>query len=248
VNSSFSKNLAIVIPSYNEVKNVDILIKGISKELPDARIIVVDDSLPEENGQLKKILSGKKNIRLISRLKKKGRGSAVLEGFREALRDKKIEYIFEMDSDLAHDPKEMERFINKNKTGKYSLVIGSRYLPGGKIKNIARNRTIMSRLINIFLYYWLGIHISDHTSGFRLYKRDSVEFLVKEKLEAKGFIALSEWAYKIHSAGFKITEVPITWNYRRYGKSNVNNEELVNSLTFVIKMRIEDILYHFKFW
>lgn len=248
MNSSFSKNLAIVIPSYNEVKNVDILIKGISKELPDARIIVVDDSLPEENGQLKKILSGKKNIRLISRLKKKGRGSAVLEGFREALRDKKIEYIFEMDSDLAHDPKEMERFINKNKTGKYSLVIGSRYLPGGKIKNIARNRTIMSRLINIFLYYWLGIHISDHTSGFRLYKRDSVEFLVKEKLEAKGFIALSEWAYKIHSAGFKITEVPITWNYRRYGKSNVNNEELVNSLTFVIKMRIEDILYHFKFW
>lgn len=242
----FPKDLAIVVPSYNEVKNVGILIEGISKELPKAKIIIVDDSSPEENEKLKQILRGKRNIRLLSRLKKKGRGSAVLDGFMEALKDKDIKYVFEMDSDLAHDPKEMVRFIKKNQTGKYSLIIGSRYLPGGRIKNIARNRTIMSRLINIFLYYWLGIHISDHTSGFRLYKRDSVEFLVKEKLEAKGFIALSEWVYRIHSAGFKITEVPITWNYRIYGKSNVNNKELINSLTFVIKMRIGDVLNNFK--
>lgn len=232
------KNIAVIIPSYNEVKNIEILIKGISKELSGARIIIVDDSSKSENEKLKLIVKGKRSVTLISRLKKGGRGSAVLDGFKEALKDKKVEYVFEMDSDLAHDPKEMKRFTEKKENGKYDLIIGSRYLPGGKIINITPNRTIMSRIINKFLYYWLGIHLSDHTSGFRLYKRNSIEFLVKANLKAKGFIALSESAYKLHLAGFRVGEVPITWNFRVYGKSTVNAKELFNSLYFVVKMRI----------
>lgn len=231
-------NIAIVIPSYNEVKNVSILIKGISKELPGVKIFIVDDSLPKENKKLKKILKGKKNMILISRLKKGGRGSAVLDGFREVLKDKNIGYVFEMDSDLAHDPKEMKRFIQKIDKEKYDLIIGSRYLPGGKIKNISVNRTIMSRVINKFLYYWLGIHLSDHTSGFRLYSRKAVAFLIKTKIKSKGFITLSETAYKLYLSQFSIGEVPITWNYRKYGKSNVNSKELLNSLFFVVRMRM----------
>ena len=148
-------DIAVVIPSYNEVKNVSILIKGIDRELPGTKIVIVDDSLPEENEKLKGILKDKRNVILISRLKKGGRGSAVLDGFRVALKDKSIRYIFEMDSDLAHDPKEMKRFIQKKDEGKYDLIIGSRYLPGGKIINIAPNRTIMSRVINKFLFYWV---------------------------------------------------------------------------------------------
>lgn len=242
------KNITVVIPSYNEIKNIGILIKGISKELPGAGVIIVDDSSKSENEKLKLMLKGKSSVVLISRLKKGGRGSAVLDGFKEALKNKITEYVFEMDSDLAHDPKEMGRFIKKNDEGMYDFIIGSRYLPGGKIINITPNRTIMSRLINKFLYYWLGIHLSDHTSGFRLYKRSAIEFLVKAKLKAKGFIALSEFAYKLHFAGFKAGEVPITWNYRIYGKSTVNGKELANSLIFVIKMRAGDILNNFKFW
>ena len=231
-------NIAIVIPSYNEVKNVSILIKGINKELRKTKIIIVDDSLPKENEKLKKILKGKKDIILISRLRKAGRGSAVLEGFREALKDKSIEYIFEMDSDLAHDPKEMIRFIDKKNKGKYDLIIGSRYLPGGKIKNIAAKRTIMSRVINKFLFYWLGMHLTDHTSGFRLYSRRAIKFLANTEIKSTGFITLSETAYRLYLKKYSIAEVPITWNYRIYGKSNVNLGELFNSLFFVIKMRI----------
>ena len=147
-----------------------------------------------------------------------------------------------MDSDLAHDPLEMERFIKKKNSGNFNLIIGSRYLPGGRIINIAASRTIMSRIINKFLYYWLGIHLSDHTSGFRLYNRRAVEFLTKTKLRSKGFITLSETAYKLHLAGFKIGEVPITWNYRIYGKSTVNAKELFKSLSFVIIMKLEYFL------
>lgn len=234
-----NNDLAIIIPSYNEVINLAILIKSINKELSGATIIIVDDSIRKENEKLKKIIKDKKNIKLISRFIKSGRGSAVLEGFKDALKDKSIEYIFEMDSDLAHDPKEFKRFLNKRNVHDYELIIGSRYLPGGKIINIAPNRTIMSRAINKFLYYWLGIHLSDHTSGFRLYSRSAVEFLLKTKIKSKGFIALSETAYKLYLAGFKIGEVPITWNFRKYGKSNVNMKELTNSLLFIIKLKFE---------
>lgn len=236
------KDIAAVIPSYNEVKNIEILIRGIFKELSGAKIIIVDDSPKSENEKLKLIVKDKKNVVLISRLKKGGRGSAVLEGFKEALKDKNIKYIFEMDSDLAHDPKEMERFIKKKNDEVCDFIIGSRYVPGGRIINIAPNRTIMSRVINKFLYYWLGIHLTDHTSGFRLYSRRAVEFLVKAKLKAKGFIALSESVYRLHLAGFRVGEVPITWNYRIYGKSTVNVRELFKSLSFVILMKFEYLL------
>lgn len=235
-----NKNIAIVIPSYNEVKNISILMKGINKYLLDAKIIIVDDSSIEENSKLKKMVKNKKNILLISRLKKAGRGSAVIEGFRQALKNKEIEYVFEMDSDLAHDPQELSRFINKVLVDKYDLVIGSRYLPGGRIKNIAKNRTILSRAINIFLRRWLGINVSDFTSGFRLYSRDAVKYLSQAKIKATGFITLSEVLYKLHKKGFEIAEVPITWNFRKYGKSNVNTSELINSLLFVLKMRVLD--------
>lgn len=233
-----NKNISIVIPSYNEVINISILIKSINKYLPNSNIVIVDDSLSSENQKLKKIVENKKNIILISRLKKSGRGSAVLDGFREVLKDKKIEYVFEMDSDLAHDPREFKRFIHESNVYPYDLIIGSRYKSGGKIINISVNRTIMSRLINYFLYFWLNIKISDYTSGFRLYSRKAAGFIIKNKPRAKGFIALSEIAYILYRNGFSISEVPITWNFRKFGKSNVNLKELFSSLIFVIGLRI----------
>ncbi|PIR79714.1 MAG: hypothetical protein COU25_03820, partial [Candidatus Levybacteria bacterium CG10_big_fil_rev_8_21_14_0_10_35_13] len=233
-----NKNIAVVIPSYNEVQNIPILLNGINKELIGASIVIVDDSSKIENAKLKIFLNKYRNVKLISRLKKSGRGSAVLEGFKEALRDENKKYIFEMDSDLAHDPKEFKRFINEINVFPYDLVIGSRYKSGGRIVNISKNRTILSRLINIFLYFWLGIKISDYTSGFRFYSRKAIEYILNTKIQSKGFITLSEVVYKLSKANFKISEVPITWNYRIYGKSNVNLRELFNSLFFVLQLRL----------
>lgn len=233
-----NKNFSIVIPSYNEVSNIPILIEKINKYLPNSKVIIVDDSSKEENIKLRNFLKNKKNIILISRLKKMGRGSAVLDGFKKALEYRNTLYIFEMDSDLAHDPKEFKRFINEVSVYPYDLIIGSRYKSGGKIINISPNRTIMSRLINYFLYFWLNIKVSDYTSGFRLYSRNGARFIIKSKVQAKGFIALSEIAYILYKNGYSISEVPITWNFRRYGKSNVNLKELLSSLLFVIKLRL----------
>lgn len=234
-----SKNIAIVIPSYNEVDNLSILIKKINKHLPTSKIVIVDDSPKTENKKLQEIIKNKKNMILLSRFKKMGRGSAVLEGFKKALKDKNVKYVFEMDSDLAHDPKEFNRFFNEINVYPYDLVIGSRYKSGGKIVNISANRTIMSRLINYFLYFWLNIKISDYTSGFRLYSRRGIEFITKSNINSKGFITLSEIAYKLYKNGYSISEVPITWNYRKFGKSNVDIKELFSALVFVIKLRIK---------
>ncbi|MCL4354087.1 glycosyltransferase [Patescibacteria group bacterium] len=235
-------NIAVVIPSYNESKNIALLVVKISAVLRGVKIIIVDDSSILENKKLQKIVKENKNITLISRFKKLGRGTAVIAGFKEVLRDKKIDYIFEMDSDLAHDPTEMTRFINKIKEGNSDLVIGSRYIPGGKIINVSKFRVILSKIINIYLRLWLRVNVSDYTGGFRLYKKSVVSYLLKIELKSKGFITLSEILYKLTRNGFRIAEVPISLNDRKHGKSNVDIKELTDSLFFITMMRIKDVL------
>lgn len=241
------KFLAVITPSFNEAESIRVLIKHIFKLYPNCSVYIVDDSSKIENKRTKKYIEKYENVTLISRLSKSGRGSAVIVGLKHALKNKRLKYFIEMDSDLAHDPDEIARFFKKNNEKKYGLIIGSRYLPGGRIVHITKNRTILSRVINSFLRIWLNINVTDFTSGFRLYSREVAEFIVNEKMRSKGFITLSETLYKINKRKFLIGEVPITWNYRIFGKSNVNNIELFTSLIFIIRLRISDLLNNFKF-
>lgn len=237
-----AKSFAIIIPSYNEIKNIEILIKKIKLVLPNAKVFIIDDSNTQVNSEIKKIINIHKQITLISRHSRLGRGTAIIRGFKEALKYNSIKYIFEMDSDLAHNPREFKRFIKKMGKGNFDLIIGSRYLSGSRIVNIAKNRTILSRIINIFLRIWLGVGASDFTSGFRLYSRKCANLIIASNIRSTGFITLSEILYKVNNARLSIAEVPITWNYRLHGKSNVNLRELMISLYFVIKMRIYSLL------
>lgn len=241
VKINMRENITIVTPSYREFKSIPALIKKIRKILPKAEIVIVDDSPKDENLMLKTLLKKEKNVKVISRLKKLGRGSAVFAGFKEAFKDKTIEYFFEMDSDLAHDPREIPRFVRETGVGNFDLIVGSRNLPGGRTINIPKNRIVLSKIINKFLYFWLGVKLTDYTGGFRLYGRASVEFLLRAQLKSTGFITLSEAAYKLNRNGFKIAEVPITIHNRIHGQSNVDAKELINSLFFVLKMRIKDV-------
>ena len=127
-----NSDISIVVPSYNEVENIKILLQRIDRELPGSTIVIVDDSSPAENRKLTRIIARKRNVTLILRMKKSGRGSAVIEGFKEALKNPKMNWVFEMDSDLAHDPKEFKRFLEKRNSDS-GLIIGSRYLPGEEL-------------------------------------------------------------------------------------------------------------------
>lgn len=229
--------IAIIIPSFNEKKNFEILLKDIQRFLPDARIVIVDDSPPDKTRELTDFLHREyPNTILISRGQKLGRGSAVLTGLSEALKDKNVRYLFEMDADLAHAPSEFERFLALKDTN--DLVIGSRYMAGSNIVKWPLRRLVQSKVINAGLNMWLGLRLTDYTNGFRLYSRKAAEFLVKAHLRESGFIALSEIAYKLKQNGFRIAEVPISFRDRTAGASNANMKELVRSLMGAIRIRV----------
>lgn len=222
-----NKTIAIIIPAYNEEQNLRVLLKGIQKYLPGARIIIVDDS-PKPARYPGAVV--------IERRKKLGRGSAVLAGLAEALTDKTIAYCFEMDADLAHSPGEFRKFLAVRT--KADLVIGSRYLTSSRIVKWPWYRLIQSRMINIFLRLWLGLHLTDYTNGFRLYSREAASCLLRAHLREHGFIALSEMAYVLKKNGFSMTEVPISFSDRKFGQSNANISELFRSLTGALRIRL----------
>ena len=194
--------ISIIIPSFNESKNLGILIPKIRSILPLADIIIVDDSTGKEKDKTRVCISILKDFRitLISRSGKGGRGSAVTDGMREALKRKDCMIVVEMDADLAHDPDEIPLLLSKIPPA--DMVIGSRYLIGSHIVDWPKNRLIQSRIINFVLKYWLGLRITDYTNGFRAYTRHAALYLVSVPLYEKGFISLSETAYLLQKKKF----------------------------------------------
>lgn len=232
-----TERTVVVIPTYNESRNIKILISRIFKILPKTIIVVVDDSSGNEHRDTKNICAKyKKSVLYVSRNKKNGRGSAVLDGMKIALAQTTSKIIVEMDADLAHNPNEIPRLCTP--IGKYDIVVGSRYMSGSNIVKWTRVRIIQSKIINFFLKYWLGLRLTDYTNGFRAYSRRACQYLVSIPLREKGFIALSESAYMLSKKGFRITEVPISFTDREYGKSNADLKELFYSLFGVIKLRL----------
>jgi dolichol-phosphate mannosyltransferase len=150
--------------------------------------------------------------------------------------DKHIQYVFEMDADTSHDAKDITKFLEKKKSA--DLIIGSRYIPGSKVVNWPKKRLFMSKLINsvlLNLLFNLGIH--DYTNGYRLYNRKAAEYLLSITLHEKGFLLLSESAYKLKRAGFNLAEVPITFTDRKYGVSSVHATDMFVALFSAFKVR-----------
>ncbi len=231
------QDTAVVIPAFNESENLTILVRKIIENIPRGKIFIVDDSSGDERLKLEKIIAPyKDSIRLLSRNEKGGRGSAVLLGFKEALKDKKIKYFFEMDADLAHNPKEINKFLGLSE--KFDVIIGSRYKSGSKITKWPLRRLITSRIINIFLNLLFGLKLSDYTNGFRFYNKKAVEFLMTSKLKETGFIALSESVYKLKRAGYKIGEIATSFTDRKYGKSNAGIAEHLRALYGMVRIRL----------
>ncbi|OGG34485.1 hypothetical protein A2363_04775 [Candidatus Gottesmanbacteria bacterium RIFOXYB1_FULL_47_11] len=226
-NQTSYRDTAVVIPAYRECDNLKILLPRLITILPGASIIIVDDS--EQTQKYRGAI-------VLARSGKKGRGSAVLHGLKHALTNRRVQYIIEMDADLAHAPEECPALVAAAVSA--DMVIGSRYLPGSVIENWPMYRLVQSRIINVFLRYLLGLRLTDFTNGFRLYTRPVAEFLLKTPMKEKGFIALSEIAYKVKKQGFRIAEIPVSFTDRKFGKSNANIRELLASLVGAFRIRI----------
>jgi dolichol-phosphate mannosyltransferase len=230
-------NLAIVIPSYNDLDNIPLVVRSLQQVAPKATIIVVDDSSASEKAKLPKLKKQFKDITILERNKKSGRGSAVLLGFTHALQNPAIAYVVEMDADTSHDPADLPSLLDQQ--GKADVVIGSRYLQKSKIINWPKKRLFLSRMINkLLLNNLLGLGLHDYTNGYRMYTRKAAEYLLKIRLYETGFLLLSETAYQLKKAGFTFMEVPITFTDRKFGKSSVTFTDLLENLFGAFRIRL----------
>jgi len=228
-------NVAIVIPTYNELENIERLIKEIKKNINKCNIYIVDDTPNNDIGKL--LVKKKIKVKYFHRKNKSGRGSAIIYGLKKASYNKKNQIFVEMDADFSHDPKELKKnliiFDKKN----LDLLIASRYLKNSKILNWGLSRRIFSKLSNFLARNVLQISLHDFTNGFRIYsKRSTKKIIQKCGNIGGGFIILSEIIVVLHNNHFKINEVSSKFINRERGKSSVSLGLVISSFFGLMKL------------
>ena len=229
-------SICIVIPSFNENENINLLLDEIHKiDLKDFNVVVVDDSKESFQNQIRFV---NERIYYIHRGKKLGRGSAILHGISHMINlDKNIELFVEMDADMSHHPNELLRNIDFFKKKNLDLLISSRYQKKSKIINWPINRKILSYLSNKLSNLVLGVPISDYTNGYRIYSLNAAKFITKNcgKI-GDGYIVLSEILIQLYYNKFTISEIDTIFVNRVRGTSNVNISEILKSLLGLYKI------------
>jgi len=230
--------IAIIIPTYNAKNSITRAISGIFKKAKNAIIIVVDDNSPDGTAQLiKKSFPFSRKITLIVRKNKGGRGSAVLDGFKQGLKNKSVQFFIEMDSDLCHDPRYIPLLVKK--CAKFDVAIASKYLKKSRIKGLSYKRKIFSRIANFYLRQTLKIPITDYTNGYRCYRRIVLEKINLRTIRSKGFITLSEIAYRIYRKGFSFGEISFNFKHYNAEKSNFNIKEVIEALLTTFRLILQ---------
>lgn len=223
-----------MIPTYNEKDNILSLVDEILKQDDSIEVIVVDDNSPDGTWRLVKELSEKNTrVHLIHRLKRKGRGTAGVEGLQEAMR-RRADYIIEMDGDFSHKP-DCIPYLLKTIT-KYDVVIGSRFVPGGEDR---RNliRRLITMVAGIYVRQMLGLHLRDVSSGYRCFRREVLEKVDLEDMVSSGPSIVLELLYRSTLNGFRIKEVPIIFEDRKQGRTKLDWITLLETMVMVLRLR-----------
>jgi len=229
--------VAVIIPTYNEIKNISGLVPKIfDLNIDGMNIVVVDDNSPDGTGKavddLKKKFGG---LHVIHRKKKSGLGTAYVEGFRYAL-EKGAEYIFEMDADFSHDPEMLPVFLRELK--KFDLVVGSRYKGGIRIINWPLRRLMLSILANKYIRVVTGMKLTDATSGFKGYRRSVLEAIDLGRVRSNGYSFQIEMKYRAHKKNFAIGEIPIIFLDRHSGTSKMSQKIIWEALFIVWRLKL----------
>ena len=227
----------IIIPTFNEDKNIIPLLRNIKKNIPTASIAIVDDSKKNIMKQILKQNKFEKSIKYFHRINSKGRGSAVLYGFRQLLKKRKNQIFIEMDADFSHKPSELKKNIRLFQKKKIDLLIASRYLPKSRIINWPLSRKIFSKLSNILAKTLLNIDVKDYTNGFRIYSKKATRLITNKcgKID-DGFIVLCKILLVLNINKFKIHEVSSVFFNRKRGESSVNLRLVLQSFFGLIRL------------
>jgi dolichol-phosphate mannosyltransferase len=230
----------VVIPTYNEAENVRNLLPEILKTKADLEVLVVDDSSPDGTADVVRNLSeAEPRIHLLQRQEKMGLGTAYVAGFKFAI-DHCFDYVFEMDADRSHDPREIPNFLEK--MDKYDLVIGSRYRNGVRVVNWPVTRLLLSYFANVYTRTITGLPVKDATGGFKCFRRKVLESIDLDSITSNGYSFQIEMTYKAWKKGFRIHEIPIVFVDRTVGASKMSKKIVYEAVFMVWKLRLKSLL------
>jgi len=226
----------IIVPTYNERENIEPLVEQLLDQPIDLGIIVVDDNSPDGTGEAADRLAAENDgrVQVIHREGKLGLGTAYVAGFHRAIAEG-ADTIVTMDADFSHPPDRVPALVAKIEEG-YDLVIGSRYVPGGRAVECTLPRKMLSWGANAFARILLGLKAHDTTAGFRCYRREVLESIALNEIFSNGYSFLMEMLYKVQRKGWRIGEVPIVFHNRRQGVSKISRNEIYKALYTVLRL------------
>jgi dolichol-phosphate mannosyltransferase len=218
----------VVIPTYNEAENLEPVVGRLRAAVPEADVLVVDDGSPDGTGDIAdRLAAADPSVHVLHRSEKAGLGAAYIAGFRRALADG-YDVVVEMDSDGSHAPEELPRLLTALRDA--DLVIGSRWVPGGQIRNWPLYRQIISIGGSTYARVLLRFPVRDSTSGYRAFRRQVLEELKLDEVASQGYCFQIDLAWKTWRSGFRVREVPITFTEREVGRSKMSRAIVLEAL------------------
>ncbi len=232
----------VIIPTYNEKENAENIIRAVMGLEGEFSVLVIDDGSPDGTADIVKDLMGEFSGRLfiVERSGKLGLGTAYITGFKWAL-EQGYDYVFEMDADFSHNPKDLLRLYDACAGGGADLAIGSRYCDGIGVVNWPLGRILMSYFASVYVRTVLRMKVYDTTAGFKCFKRRLLETMDLDKIQLKGYGFQIEVKYTAFKLGFEIVEVPIIFTDRKEGVSKMSSGIFGEAFWGVLKMRTRDI-------
>jgi len=235
-------NALVVIPTYNEIENIELLLRDIISLQQNFDILVVDDNSPDGTAaEVEKLIKEYPDtLFLLKRTSKLGLGTAYIAGFKWALK-KQYDFIFEMDADFSHNPKDLLRLYSACETENCDMAIGSRYVTGVNVVNWPMNRVLLSWGASKYVRWITGMKIDDTTAGFICYKREVLEAINLDAIKFVGYAFQIEMKFKTYLSKFKIKEVPVIFTDRTKGTSKMSKGIISEAIFGVLAMKLKSI-------
>jgi dolichol-phosphate mannosyltransferase len=229
----------VVVPTYNEIENLERIV-GLIREQPGGfHILIVDDNSPDGTGRLADELSSRHpgEVRVLHRASKEGLGRAYVAGFGHVLKMPEYDAIIQMDADLSHDPSYLPEFLKMLET--YDCVLGSRYLHGISVVNWDFKRLVLSKGASLYVKLITSMPYSDATGGFKAWRREALSAIGLDQLFSNGYLFQIETTYRLHrTKGFSIGEISIIFRDRDLGRSKIDFPIILEAVWGVIRLRI----------
>lgn len=234
-----SEKILVIIPTYNEIENIENIVSTTLQVQPGIHILVIDDNSPDGTAEkVKTLQKTNPQIFMIQRPGKLGLGTAYVAGFKFAL-ENGYKYIFEMDADFSHDPKEIPNFLKAMEDS--DLVVGSRYIKGVNVVNWPLSRLLLSYFANRYTRFITGLPMCDSTGGYKCFRREVLESINLDKIHSGGYSFQIEMNFKAWKNGFRIKEIPIIFIDRAIGKSKMSKKIVREAVIMVWLLKIKSI-------